>query len=91
MVFVVVCLRLEHKVIAGVRVRWLGLHFSERRVCWNRDSEGCLGKPRYIVLGCDYGLLTVMGEVLSPLRLVVGLGCGCCAGVCEGYGLAVRL
>lgn len=66
--------RPEHKAVAETRIKWLrdlGLEYvlADNEPAEMRAAKECLAKPRCIVLSRDYDPLTIVDEILQPLKV----------------------
>ena len=73
-VFVVDYSRLEHRAVAESRIRWLrdlGLDFilAEDEPAEIRAAKECLKRGRCIVLSRDYDPLTIINEMIQPIKV----------------------
>ncbi len=73
-VFVVDYSRPEHRAVAESRIRWLrelSLDYilAEDEPAEIRAAKECLNKPRCIVLSRDYDPLTIMDEMIQPIKV----------------------
>ena len=73
-VFVVDYSKPEHKAVAEVRVKWLrelSLEYilAEDEPAEIRAARECLNKPRCIVLSRDYDPLTIINEMIQPIKI----------------------
>ena len=72
--FVVDYSRPEHRAVAESRVKWLrefGLDFilAEDEPAELRAARECLNKPRCTVLSRDYDPLTIINEMIQPIKI----------------------
>ena len=73
-VFIINYSKPEHRAVAEVRVKWLrelSLEYilAEDEPTKIRAARECLNKPRCIVLSRDYDPLTIINEVLQPIKV----------------------
>jgi hypothetical protein len=64
----------EHRGVAGSRIKWLrdlGLEYvlAENEPAEVRAARLCLERPRCIVLSRDYDPLTIINEMLQPIKV----------------------
>ena len=73
-IFVIDYSRPEHRAVAESRVKWLrelGLDYilASDEPAEIKAARECLSKPRCIVLSRDYDPLTVINEMIQPIKI----------------------